>query len=280
MREHFADQITDKSLVVAEESSAWPLVTKPASEGGLGFHYKWDMGWMNDTLRYMTEQFIHRRYHHDLLTFSMMFFPNERYLLPLSHDENVHGKASVLNKMYGDYWDKFPQARVFYLYMYVHPGTKLNFMGGEFGQMREWDERREQDWDMLSYPIHDAFAHYMAELSNLYLDHGALSEWDYYGPGFTWLDCSQEQRCLYAIERKNEGERLVAVLNMGGEEQKGYELAIPDAVACEVLLNTDWESWGGKTVAGGERMSLEDGRLTITLPAFSGVLLKVHGASE
>jgi 1,4-alpha-glucan branching enzyme len=235
------------------------------------------MGWMNDTLDFFKKTPDERKDNYHKLTFSMMYFPNERYLLPLSHDENVHGKATVLNKMYGDYWDKFPQARVFYLYMYVHPGKKLNFMGGEFGQMREWDERREQDWDMLDYPIHDAFAHYMAALCNLYLDHGALSEWDYYAPGFSWLDCNQEQRCLYAIERKNAGERLVAVLNMGGEDQRNYKVAVAGAAdGCDVLLHTDWECWGGKTGKGAELVTFKDEELTVTLPPFSGVLLKVY----
>jgi len=143
--------------------------------------------------------------------------------------------------------------------------------------MREWDERREQDWDMLDYPVHDAFAHYMAALSNLYLEHGALSEWDYYAPGFSWLDCNQEQRCLYAIERKNAGERLVCVLNMGGELQSDYEVAVSGAAdGCDILLHTDWESWNGKTAKGAELVSLEDETLTVTLPPFSGVLLKVY----
>ena len=268
-------------ILAAEDSTDYPGTTKGAAEGGLGFDYKWDMGWMNDTLDFFKKTPEERKANYHKLTFSMMYFPNERYLLPLSHDENVHGKATVLNKMYGDYWDKFPQARVFYLYMYVHPGKKLNFMGGEFGQMREWDERREQDWDMLGYPVHDAFAHYMAELSKIYLDHGALSEWDYYAPGFTWLDCNQEQRCLYAIERKNAGERLVAVLNMGGEEQTDFAVAVPGVVdGCDVLLHTDWDRWGGKTTVGGEHIRLVDGTLTVTLPAFSGVLLKVYEPAE
>ena len=264
-------------ILAAEDSTDYPGTTKSPEEGGLGFDYKWDMGWMNDTLDFFKKTPDERKDNYHKLTFSMMYFPNERYLLPLSHDENVHGKATVLNKMYGDYWDKFPQARVFYLYMYVHPGKKLNFMGGEFGQMREWDERREQDWDMLDYPIHDAFAHYMAALCNLYLDHGALSEWDYYAPGFAWLDCNQEQRCLYAIERKNAGERLVAVLNMGGDDQRNYKVAVAGAAdGCDVLLHTDWECWGGKTAKGAELVTLKDEELTVTLPPFSGVLLKVY----
>ena len=264
-------------ILAAEDSTDYPGTTRAPEEGGLGFDYKWDMGWMNDTLDFFKKTPDERRDHYHKLTFSMMYFPNERYLLPLSHDENVHGKATVLGKMYGDYWDKFPQARALYLYMYVHPGKKLNFMGGEFGQMREWDERREQDWGMLDYPIHGAFARYMAELSRLYLEHGALSEWDYYGPGFAWLDCHQEQRCLYAIERKNAGERLIAVFNMGGKTQRDWRVDVVGAACgCDVLLHTDWDRFGGWTEPGDERVRLDDELLTLSLPPFSGALLKVY----
>lgn len=267
-------------LLAAEDSTDYPGTTKPADQNGLAFDYKWDMGWMNDTLDFFKKTPEERVSNYHKLTFSMMYYWNERYMLPLSHDENVHGKATILNKMYGNYEDKFPQARTFYLYMYVHPGKKLNFMGGEFGQMREWDERREQDWDMLSYPAHDAFAHYMAELSTIYLKHGALSEWDYYEPGFAWLDCNQEERCLYAIERANEGERIACILNMSDKVQEDYEVKLPKAESVDVLLCTDWDRFGGATKPGKEQVELEEEVLTVTMPPFSGLLVKVNGGER
>ena len=151
-------------ILAAEDSTSYPDVTKSSDEGGLGFDYKWDMGWMNDTLDYFRTPPEYRTQDYHKLTFSMMYYPSERFLLPLSHDETVHGKATILQKMHGDYEEKFPQARAFYMYLYAHPGKKLTFMGNEFGQLREWDETREQDWPILSYPVHDEFHRFMATL--------------------------------------------------------------------------------------------------------------------
>jgi 1,4-alpha-glucan branching enzyme len=262
-------------MLCAEDSTDFPGTTREVGEGGLGFDYKWDMGWMNDTLDYFKKTPDERRDNYHKLTFSMMYFPNEHYLLPLSHDENVHGKATVLNKMWGDYEGKFPQARSLYLYMTVHPGKKLNFMGGEFGQMREWDETRQQDWDMLAYPLHDAFRRFVFDLNHLYLEHAALFAWDYYEPGFKWLDCHEEERCLYAIERTEGNERLVCVLNLGGAEQADYRLDIPGADAAEVLVDTEWDCYGGSVPRGETAAELVGGQLRCTLPAFSGFLLRV-----
>ena len=156
------------AILAAEDSTAWPGVTAPAQEGGLGFDYKWDIGWMHDTLTYFQSPPHQRPGKYHQLTFSMDYFYNERYLLPLSHDEGVHGKATIAQKMYGEYEGKFPQARALYLYMMAHPGKKLNFMGFELAQLREWDERRQQDWELLRYPIHDGFAHFIQTLNHLY----------------------------------------------------------------------------------------------------------------
>lgn len=193
-------------ILIAEDSTNYPGITKSVHDGGLGFDYKWDMGWMHDTLTYFQAAPAQRTALYHKLTFSMMYFQNEKYLLPFSHDEVVHGKATILQKMNGQYEQKFPQARAMYLYMLVHPGKKLNFMGNEFGQLREWDEKREQDWDLRKYPNHDAFYHYMAKLNDIYISHPALFEWDYRTDGFYWLDCYQENRCIYAICRKGKGE--------------------------------------------------------------------------
>ena len=151
-------------MLIAEDSTNYPGVTKEIDRGGLGFDYKWDLGWMHDTLEYFQSLPEQRTERYHKLTFSMMYYWNERYLLPLSHDEVVHGKATILQKMSGEYEMKFPQGRALYMYMMMHPGKKLNFMGNEIGQLLEWDEKRQQDWDLRKYPIHDSFYHYMAKL--------------------------------------------------------------------------------------------------------------------
>lgn len=174
---------------------------------------------MHDTLEYFQTAPADRAARYHKLTFSMMYFYNDRYLLPFSHDEVVHGKASILNKMNGQYEDKFPHARAMYLYMMVHPGKKLNFMGNEIGQFREWDEKREQDWSLQRYPAHDAFYRYMAELNRIYLSHSALWAEDYWREGFAWLDCHQEEKCVYIVERRSEEETLIAAFNFSAQEQ-------------------------------------------------------------
>ena len=189
------------AMLIAEDSTNFPGVTKPVDQGGLGFDYKWDLGFMHDTLEYFQSAPEYRSRDYHKLTFSMMYYYNERFLLEYCHDEVVHGKATILQKMNGEYEDKFPQARAMYLYMMAHPGKKLNFMGNEFGQLREWDESREQDWDILKYPLHDAFHRYMIELNRIGQENDAF--WHDYDPeNFKWLDCHQEERCIYAIKRK------------------------------------------------------------------------------
>lgn len=262
-------------MLIAEDSTNFAGVTKSAAEGGLGFDYKWDMGWMHDTLSYFQMSPEQRREQYHKLTFSMMYFHSERYLLPFSHDEVVHGKATILQKMNGDYDGKFPQGRALYLYMTVHPGKKLNFMGNEIGQLREWDEKREQDWMLRAYPLHDGFYHYMAELNRLYQTHSALYEWDYEAQGFTWLDCHQEGRCLYAIERRSGTERLAAIFNFSAQTQEGYTVAVPGMTEASALLYSDWEIYGGTTPVSEKVFEAEGERLTCTLAPFSGLLLAV-----
>ena len=190
-------------ILAAEDSTSFPKVTDPVDQGGLGFDYKWDMGWMNDTLNYFRTAPEYRPENYHKLTFSMMYYYDARFLLPLSHDEVVHGKATIMQKMSGDYEYKFPQARSLYMYMYAHPGKKLNFMGNEIGQFREWDEKREQDWMLLDYPLHAGFARFMKDLNKLYLEHSAFWEKDYEADGFQWIDCHQEGCCIYVFERRS-----------------------------------------------------------------------------
>jgi 1,4-alpha-glucan branching enzyme len=261
-----------EALLIAEDSSQYEGVTRPVDQGGLGFDYKWDLGWMNDTLSYFQSPVCERRDKYHKLTFSMMYYYNERYLLPLSHDEVVHGKAAIIQKMNGDYEKKFPQARALYLYMFAHPGKKLNFMGNELAQFREWDEKREQDWMLLSYPLHDGFHRFMRELCRFYQETPAFFGDDYERDGFVWLDCHQEGRCLYAFERRYEGQRILAVFNFSDNEQTDYVLKVPDAGSLELCLDSEWECYGGSR-SRQERETLrvsEEGNAVFTLSPFSG----------
>ena len=256
-------------MLFAEDSTHYPGTTTPVDYGGLGFDYKWDMGFMNDTLNYFRSAPEYRSDNYHMLTFSKMYFYNENYIIPFSHDENVHGKATILQKMSGQYEEKFPQARAFYLYMYANPGKKLNFMGSEFGQLREWDETREQDWDMLKYPIHDSFFRFIKELNHLYLSHPALYARDYDQSGFKWVDCNNTENCIYAMERSSSDETLIAIFNFSDEE-KSYSIDGYDESTPKVLIDTEWNIYGGTAEPTAE-INLRQ----ITLPMFSGVLIEV-----
>ncbi len=261
-------------ILSAEDSSAYPYVTKPVEEGGLGFDYKWDMGWMNDTLNFMKTDPIYRPYDYHKITFSMYYFMNECFMLPLSHDETVHGKLSVLDKMFGKYEDKFPQARLLYMYMYAHPGKKLNFMGNEIGTIREWDEKKEPDWFLLSYPLHDSFHRFMKELNHFYLNHSSFYTHDYSWDGFKWIDCSQEEKCLYAFKRMDENEQILAAFNFSGARQIGFELEVGTEVKClKVLMASDQDIYGGETIydLGKEYEVYPDGKCYVDLETYSAV---------
>lgn len=262
-------------LLAAEDSTNYPNVTKDINEGGLGFDYKWDMGWMHDTLEYFQTGPEYRTDKYHKLTFSMMYFRNENYMLPFSHDEVVHGKATILQKMNGQYENKFPQARAMYMYMMVHPGKKLNFMGNEIGQIREWCEKREQDWNLRAYPIHDSFYHYMTELNHIYLTHPSLSEWDYREEGFKWLDCHQEGRCIYTISRESKKEQLVAVFNFSNQAQEEYSVKIHKAKTGKPLLYSDWERFNGGTPEHETLFTVEDEMLQCSLAPFSAMLIQI-----
>ena len=263
-------------MLIAEDSTDFPNVTKPVDQGGLGYDYKWDMGWMHDTLEFFQMPAYARKPNYHKLTFSMMYFWNEHYLLPLSHDEVVHGKATILQKMNGSYEDKFPQARAMYLYMMMHPGKTLNFMGNEFGQLREWDEKKDQDWFMLKYPLHDSFHHYMMELNHIYLEHDAFYAQDYEYAGFDYLDCHQEDRLIYAIQRNSKDEELIAVFNFDSVDQNGYVLELTHNASIEILLNTEWFRFNGSLYNDDSTHVRTIGnKLICDLPRYSGVLMKV-----
>ncbi|MBM6774232.1 1,4-alpha-glucan branching enzyme [Olsenella profusa] len=267
-------------VLVAEDSSPFPGVTRAWEEGGLGFDYKWDLGWMNDVLSYFQASPEERRERPGLMTFSMLYRTNERYLLPLSHDEVVHGKATIAQKMHGNYGEKFPQARALYLWMFVHPGKKLDFMGNELAQLREWDETREQDWELLAYPVHDAFLRFRRELGRLYRAHPALWERDFEEGGAEWLDCSGATPCCWALLRRGGDELVTALLNLD-DEPHDYAVALPAGEAvddAEVLLDTDWERFGGATPDGEKNLSVAAGTLRCALAPLSGVLVRLAPA--
>ncbi len=260
-------------MLIAEDSSQYDGVTRPVSAGGLGFDYKWDLGWMHDTLDYFKSAPEYRTRDYHKLTFSMMYFRNEHYLLPLSHDEVVHGKATILQKMNGDLDVKFSQGKALYLYMMAHPGKKLNFMGNEFGQLREWDESREQDWLLLKYPSHDSFLRFITDLNRLYLTDPAMYENDYEESGFKWLECGRESDCVYAFERTADDSRLVIALNLSDKAQE----YILDDKTLEPLLYTDWEKYGGTSK---ESEPAQDDSGAIVLAPFSGVCFKQAQSQE
>lgn len=231
-------------ILAAEDSTAYPKVTAPIEEGGLGFDYKWDMGWMNDTLEYFKLHPYDRRRAYHKLTFSMMYFYSEHFLMPLSHDEVVHGKATIIQKMHGEYDDKFKQARALYMYMYAHPGKKLNFMGNEIGQFREWDEKKEQDWNLLEYPMYNKFHRFMRDLSLVYINHPALFENDYEIEGFNWVNCHEEEKCIYVFERICKDEKILALFNFSDAYHKGFEVPIEDKTL-EILMDSSISEYGG-----------------------------------
>ncbi|HRU99540.1 MAG TPA: 1,4-alpha-glucan branching protein GlgB [Ruminococcus sp.] len=256
-------------LLAAEDSSSYPKVAAPVFDGGLGFDYKWDLGWMHDTLEYFQSAPMYRTRDYHKLTFSMLYFYNEKYILPLSHDEVVHGKATIVQKMNGQYEAKFPQARALYMYMIAHPGKKLNFMGSEFGQLREWDEKRQQDWDMLKYPMHDSFMEYIKRLNSIYLENTAL-HYDYDPTNFEWSDCVSIDRCVYAIRRKSAEGDILAVLNFSDWYQFDYTVTIGEEYEAELLLDSDDQLYSGTTPHGETKFVQEGGVLEMDIPPFSG----------
>lgn len=263
-------------ILAAEDSSPYPGITKCADWGGLGFDYKWDLGWMNDTLIYFKDGMDDRIKDYHKLTFSMMYYYSENFILPFSHDEVVHGKATIMQKMNGQYDEKFPQARALYMYMYTHLGKKLNFMGNEIGQLREWDETREQDWDILKYPVHDAFHRYMMELNKLYLEHSALWEKDFDNDGFMWIDCHEEGRCIYAYERRSSTERLVIVCKFTNTPEENYYCHVEGASGLKLLLASDADCFDGPVhYDEDESVKVVDNTAEIKLGEFCTKIYKV-----
>lgn len=236
------------NIIVAEDSTDYPKVTTSVDYGGLGFDYKWDMGWMNDSLDFFKKTSSERSDYYNTISFSIMYFYSENFMLALSHDENVHGKATVLNKMHGgDFDDKFSQGRVFYMYMMTHPGKKLNFMGSEFGQLREWNEEQEQDWLLLKYPIHDSFNQYIKRLNHLYLDKKSLHKDDFNYHSFRWIVVNDHEGVTFAYTRQVEDERIFVALNFSENDHRDYHFRFDRPCKVIEILNSDWDIYSGKT---------------------------------
>ena len=235
------------TLTIAEESTAWPMVSRPVFVGGLGFDIKWDMGWMHDTLAYFSQDPVHRSYHHNKLTFRMIYAFQENYVLPLSHDEVVHGKGSLLGKMPGDDWQKFANLRLLFGYMYAQPGKKLIFMGGELGQWSEWAHDRSVDWHLLETPRHAGLQRWLQDLNRLYRDAPAMHAADFSKEGFQWIDCNDSVHSTISLIRRH-GEPtddVIAVFNFTPVPRQNYRVGVPGGGAWEEVLNSDARDYGG-----------------------------------
>ncbi len=238
-------QLHPTCLLIAEDSTDFANVTKKVEEGGLGFDYKWDLGWMNDTLKYYGMDPIYRKYHHNDLTFSMAYFYSEKFLLPFSHDEVVHSKKTIVDKMWGKYEDKFSQCRNLYVYMYTHPGKKLNFMGNEIATIREFDENKELDWFLLDYPLHDSFKKLVSDLSHLYIKYPAFYKYDYDPNYFKWIDADNNEQSIYSYFRFDEEYCFVTILNMTPNGYSDYQIGVPFAGVYSEVINSEDEKYGG-----------------------------------
>ena len=247
------------AMLIAEDSTAYPGVTKDVDAGGLGFDYKWDLGWMHDTLDYLKAHPNDRAGKSKCITFTFFYAHNERYILPLSHDEVVHGKRTIIDKLYGEYDEKFKEAKLLYLYMASHPGKKLNFMGNELAMFREWDERREPDWDLLSYPAHGSFHDFIVRLNGVYLNNPALWEGDYLDEGVKWIDCGSNNECVFGYLRTSRDNPSVLVLMNFSDKPADISPALEGSA--ELLISTVEEA--------------ESGSLPKTLPPYSGYMYRV-----
>ena len=240
------------ALMIAEESTAWPKITKPVQEGGLGFNYKWNMGWMNDTLRYMSMDPYFRKYNHNILTFLMFYAFSENYILPLSHDEVVHGKRSLIDKMYGSYEEKFAQLKQYYAYAIAHPGKKLLFMGGEFGQFVEWRPSEELDWMLLDYESHDNLHKFVRSLNHFYLENKALWQIEDSWDGFTWINANDEDNSVISFIRRGraKGSEVIVVCNFTPVRRDSYVIGVPSGGEYVIALSSDDKRFGGASKTG------------------------------
>ncbi len=277
-------RLTPHAILIAEESTSFPSITRPPEQGGLGFHYKWNMGWMNDFLSYIQHEPIHRKYHHNQLTFSMVYAYSENFIQVFSHDEVVHGKGSMLGKMPGDNWQKFANLRLTYAFQYAHPGKKLNFMGNEFGQFREWNEKQSLDWHLVSWESHGKLLAMMKELNHIYKDNAPFWEIDHYYTGFEWIWCDDADNSIVSFVRKDDhGNMILCVFNFTPVVRENYRLGAPARGAWKEIFNSDSSLFGGSNVGNLGEVWTEDVpwqnracSLNIKLPPLAGVYFKLE----
>ena len=268
-------------ITVAEESSAWPMVTWPPENGGLGFHYKWNMGWMNDTLEYMKTDFPYRSYHHNKLTFSLTYAYSENFILPLSHDEVVHGKASLIGRMPGDTWRQFAGSRLLMMYQMTHPGKKLRFMGHEIAQFIEWREYEQLEWFLLEYENHEKHKRFVQELNQLYLEHPALWTQDTSWDGFKWIDADNRDQNIYSYIRTGGDELLVVILNTGVQAFDEFTIGVPEKGFYKEIFNSDAAKFAGSNRVNTRQVRAKKKpmhgmpySITIKLPVIGGCILR------
>ena len=265
------------AFTVAEESTAWPMVTHPADKGGLGFHYKWDMGWMNDTLDYVAKDHLFRKYHQNQLSFSMMYAHSENFILPLSHDEVVHGKRSIIGRQQGDYDRQFEGLKALAVYQMTHPGGKLNFMGNEIAQFIEWRFYEQLEWFLLDYPKHSAHHDFIRKLNHVYLKNKALWEQDYKDAGFEWINADDNENSMYSYIRwsKSRLNPVLTVINFGWNRQENYRIGVPKPGLYKIVINSADPSSEG-TVIEAEKTSWHGREYSLVLDVFpdSGIILK------
>ncbi|MDD5004770.1 MAG: 1,4-alpha-glucan branching protein GlgB [Acidithiobacillus sp.] len=271
-------------LTIAEESTSWPMVSRPTYVGGLGFSMKWNMGWMNDTLAYLEQDPVYRRFHQNDLTFSQLYAYSENFVLPLSHDEVVHGKRSLLDKMPGDAWQRFANLRLLFSYQFAHPGKKLNFMGNEFGQGREWDCGQALDWDLLHWDWHQGIQRLSRDLAHLYRDVPALHAQDFQGEGFSWVDCHDaDQSVLSFLRWDRDGGFVLAVFNFTPVPRRNYRLGVPAAGRYREIFNSDAGAYHGSNVGNLPQQAQDQSwmglshSLELVLPPLGAIYLQLTG---
>ena len=272
------------ALTIAEESTAWPAVSRPVYLGGLGFSMKWNMGWMNDNLAYIEQDPIHRKYHHDKLTFGQLYAYSENFVLPFSHDEVVHGKGSLIGKMPGDAWKKFANLRLLLTLQMTSPGKKLNFMGNEFAQGREWNVNSSLDWHLLENGLHQGVQNVSRDLNHQYLNLKCLHDLDFEPQGFDWIDChDSDQSTISFVRRARDGSFAIIVLNFTPVLRHNYRIGVPAKGNYAEVFNSDAAYYGGSNQGNGAGLQTEDvawmnhaQSLLISLPPLAGLILKLN----
>jgi 1,4-alpha-glucan branching enzyme len=278
VHEHYPGAVT-----IAEESTSWPMVSRPTYMGGLGFSMKWNMGWMNDTLSYFEADPIYRKYHQDQLTFSQLYAWTENFVLPFSHDEVVHLKKSMLDKMPGDDWQRFANLRLLYAYQYAHPGKKLLFMGGEFGQWREWNAKMPLDWVLCDHPQHNGLQKLIGDLNSIYKRERSMHVNDFHAEGFQWIDCHDSEQSVVSFIRHGESEKVICLFNFTPVPRPDYRVGVPLADCYEEIFNSDSAHYGGSDMGNGGLIKVDnqplmgfDGSLQLTLPPLGALFLKAR----